>query len=1223
MYKIYTGILCTHQRYISKLLLIMKLVTVILLASLMQVSAASFGQLVTLKENNVTFEKVFREIRKQSGYDVLLSTNKIKTSTTLNVDFNNSTVEEVMNKIVSGRDLSYTVEDRTILIKLKEKSVFDKVIGYFVAVKVTGKVKDKNGAVLPGVSVREKGVANAVSTSANGDYSISVKEGATLVFSYIGYKTLEVEVGGKTIINVSLEEDAAQLKEVNVVSTGYQELNKKLFTGSSTKLKAVDVQRNGVQDISRMLEGQVAGVSVQNVSGTFGAAPKIRIRGASSLNGDNKPLWVVDGIMLEDLVNVSNEQLSSGDASTLIGSSVAGLNSDDIESFEILRDAAATAMYGARAMNGVVVVTTKKGKNTDGKPVVSYSGNFTTYLKPNYDQFDIMNSADQMQVYLDMENKGWLRHSDVSKAASGGVYRKMYDSMYDYNPATDQFALRNDAPSRLQFLNRYANANTDWFDVLFRNSLMQDHSVSIMAGTNKSKFYASTSFLNDNGWTVGDGVKRFTGMLRGNFDITDRLQIEILSQGSIRDQRSPGTVNQENNEVLGQVDRDFDINPFNYALRTSRTLTPFDVNGNREYFVQNYAPFNILQELENNSIKTTLIDLKIQGGLKYKIIDGLKYSFTGAYRYVKSDQEHSITEYSNAANAYRAYGNSNVIDNNKFLYRDPSKPGSLPSIVLPEGGFYNVTSNGLVNYFMRHDLEYDKVFNEDHLFNVLGVVEMRSNDRQNRFSNGIGYQFDNGGVPFINSDYYKQAIEANSYPYGMGKNFDRFLSYALKAAYSYKGKYSFNATGRYDGSNLLGESTTARWLPTWNVSGAWNIHEEDFFKHQSILNRATIRATYGLTASTANAKNSSLILRNQTTRRTDDVDKESSIYIDALENSQLTWEKTYDTNLGFDLGFFKDRLSVSIDLYKRNGFDLIGQFPTAGIGGQGLKDANYADMKSKGIELTLNARIINQDKFRWSTNLNFGFHKGEVTRLDYDPTIFKVVTPNGGYRVGYPQSGLFSIVFDGLDHDTGVPTFIDENGNRKAKEVYFQSNNLQYLKYEGQVDPKITGGFSNKFSYGNFTLSALVTFSAGNVVRLNPNFSDRYTDLTATSKDFLNRWTQPGDELLTDVPSIADRFVIGNFGSTEKPYNAYNYSTVRVADGGFARLKQVMLFYQLPKIWASTIGATNASIGFVGNNVWLIYSDKRLNGQDPEFFGSGGVALPIPRQYTLSLKVGF
>ncbi|MBO9674193.1 MAG: SusC/RagA family TonB-linked outer membrane protein [Sphingobacteriaceae bacterium] len=1197
----------------------MKLTFVILFMGLMQTSAAGIAPTIDLIKKKAPLTEVFNELGRQSGYQFFYNERLLEKA---NVTINNGTLNEALQASFKNQPFTHEILDKTVVVKEKKKSFFDKISGYFAVIQVNGKVTDKGGNTIPGVSIREKGTTAVTSTDNRGNYQIKVDENATLVFSFIGYKTKEVQVSGKTNINVVLEEDVNLLKEVTV-STGYQDLNKKLFTGSATGLKAIDVQRTGIPDVSRMLEGQVAGVSVQNVSGTFGAAPKIRIRGATSLNGDNKPLWVVDGIILEDIVNISNEQLSTGDASTLIGSSIAGLNADDIESFEILRDAAATAVYGARAMNGVVVVTTKKGRNTDGNAQVSYSGNFTTFLKPNYNQFDIMNSADQMQVYLDMQNKGWLNHPSVSTGANGGVYRKMYDLMYNYDPQTSQFALKNDAFNRTQFLNRYANANTDWFDVLFRNSLMQDHSLSITAGTAKSKFYASTSFLNDSGWTVGDGVKRFTGGLRGTFDLNDKLQIELITAGSIRDQRSPGTVNQDNNVVTGQVNRDFDINPFNYALNTSRTLTPYDENGKREFFIQNYTPFNILTELENNKIRTTLVDLKVQGGLKYKITKNLKYSFDGAYRYVKSDQEHSITEYSNAANAYRAYGSQAVIENNRFLYKNPDKPGSLPMVVLPEGGFYNTTYNGLTNYYMRHSVEYDKVFNQDHLFNAFAAVELRSIDKQSRYNNGIGYQFDRGGVPFIIPEYYKQALEANSFPYGMDYSYERYFNYMARAAYSYQGKYSINATGRYDGSNLLGESRTARWLPTWNISGAWNMHEEAFFKQQSILSRTTLRATYGLTASLGRATNSSIILRNQTTRRADVVNKESSIYIDGLENSELTWEKQHELDLGLDLGFLKDRISLSVDFYRRNAFDLIGFLPTAGIGGQSLKAANYADMKSRGIELTLNAKVINNDKFKWSTNLNFGYNKSEITNLEYSPSIFNLITPNGGARLGYPQRALFSIQFDGLEHDTGLPTFINEKGERQVRKVYFQSQDLQYLKYEGQVDPKITGGFSNRFTYGNFSFSALVTFSAGNKVRLNPSFSDTYSDLSATSNDFLRRWVSPGDELVTNIPSIADRYIIGNLDGSTKPYNAYNYSSARVADGGFARLKQVMFIYQLPKEWAKRIGATNGSIGLAGNNIWLIYSDKRLNGQDPEFFGAGGVALPIPRQYSLSLKLGF
>src|SRR5690606_28565695 len=226
------------------------------------------------------------------------------------------------------------------------------------------------------------------------------------VFRLLGFANVDVEVRSQTTVNVTLHQSMSELAEV-VINTGYQTVDRKKFTGAASTVKAEDAHRAGIPDVSRMLEGQAAGVSVQNVSGTFGAAPKIRVRGATSITGDNKPLWVVDGVILEDIVNISNDQLSTGDPTTLLGSSVAGLNPDDIESFQILKDAAATSLYGARAMNGVILITTKKGK-AGVPPSISYTGNFTTFLKPDYSQFDIVNSYDQMSVYAEMERKGWL-----------------------------------------------------------------------------------------------------------------------------------------------------------------------------------------------------------------------------------------------------------------------------------------------------------------------------------------------------------------------------------------------------------------------------------------------------------------------------------------------------------------------------------------------------------------------------------------------------------------------------------------------------------------------------------------------------------------------------------------------------------------------------------------------------------------------------------------------
>ncbi len=357
------------------------------------------------------------------------------------------------------------------------------------------------------------------------------------------------------------------------------------------------------------------------------------------------------------------------------------------------------------------------------------------------------------------------------------------------------------------------------------------------------------------------------------------------------------------------------------------------------------------------------------------------------------------------------------------------------------------------------------------------------------------------------------------------------------------------------------------------------------------------------------------------TRRPYLTEKETKLYIDGLENSELTFEKLHELNLGLDLGFLNDRISLTVDAYKRNSFDLIGEIRNSGIGGEALKQANYADMTSKGIEASLSGVVARNADFSWRTQLIFAFNKNKITNLENQPLIFDLTGADGGALQGYAQRGLFSIAFKGLDPKNGSPLFINQDGV-VSNDVYLQSNVVKYLKYEGPVDPVYTGGFSNTFKYKDFSLSTLVTFAAGNKVRLNPAFKTSYSDLDAMPKAFLSRWVMPGDELKTNVPSILDAQEALGFESIYA-YNNYNFSTERVADGGFVRMKQIILSYNVPLKLSKKIGFTNSSLSLVGNNLFLIYSDKKLNGQDPEFFGSGGVALPIPRQFTLSLKVGF
>ncbi len=1219
MYRKCTKILCKHSGYLPKLLFMMKLVTIVLLLSIMQVSAASFGQTVTIKEKKVTLEKIIKELKRQAGYDVLLSTSKLKSATVVEAGFSNLSVEDVMSKILLGRDLTYSIEDKTILIKPKEKTILDKIVNYFTAVKIVGVVKDKKeGKPLPGVSVIIKGTTTVVVTNEKGEYQITAPDDAILVYRYIGFKTMEMSVAGKTRIDISMEEDASELKEVNIVSTGFQNINKKLFTGSAVSIKGSDVKQDGVTDVSRMLEGKVAGVSVQNVSGTFGAAPKIRVRGATSISGENKPLWVIDGIVLEDIVNISNDQLSSGDALTLIGSSVAGINADDIEDFNILKDASATALYGARAMNGVVVITTKKGRA--GNTRVNYSGNFSSFLKPNYDNYNIMNSADQMSLYAEVSRKGGLS-SGIVNGIAGGVYAKMWSEIGRYDATSGTFGVENTPEGKSAFLKRYAMANTDWFDILFKNSFVQEHSVSISSGSEKSTHYFSLGYYNDNGWSIGDDVKRYTMNLRGDYNFSKKVSASILTQGMFRKQRAPGTLGRTSNVVEGKYSRDFDINPFSYALNTSRTTTAYDENGNLEYFKQNYAPFNIINELDNNSIDLDMLDLKVQGELNYKFLKDFNFKTIGALRYVKTTREHKITEFSNMAEAYRYAPNSTVAKNNRFLYKDPDSPEITDRVsVLPEGGFYNRGDDNLLNFNVRNQIDYTHKFG---LHNVRGFIgqELKFSDRQSSFNNGYGYQYDKGGVPFTDYKIIKMLLQNNYDYFGMNQLYDRYAAFFLNGSYAYNDKYILNATFRYDGSNRLGQSKTARWLPTWTVSGAWNLDEEEFIKNIRKISYMKLRAGYGLTASMGSASNASVVLSNNKTIRPVLGEVEPRIVLSGLENSELTWEKQYEANVGFDAGFNNSRLTLSVDYYDRSGFDLIGSVRTSGIGGQASKQANYADMKSNGFEVTLGGRVgsANKNSFSWSPSFTFGYNKNKITKLQTTPRIYDLIVPEGGALQGGAVRGLYSIDFQKLN-GLGVPLFIDETGALSSN-VYVQSQVTDYLKYEGPVDPTITGGFGNNFKYKNFQFNLFVSYQAGNKIRLNNVYSASYSDIDAMPREFLDRWTLPLDENYTNAPALADYLLRKDLSGTY-PYTAYNYSTDRVADGSFVRLKQVSVMYNLSDKLNKKLGLSNTSIKLQGNNIWLIYADKKLKGQDPEFFTSGGVAMPIPQQFTLSLKVG-
>ena len=1078
--------------------------------------------------------------------------------------------------------------------------------------KVTGVVtSSEDGQPVTGVSVKVVGTTVGALTNLDGVFTITVPNlNSRLQFTYIGMLPKTVKASAQ--MKVVLEPDSKVLGEV--VVTGMQKMDKRLFTGSTSKIDAAKSRLDGVADVSRSLEGRVAGVSVQNVSGTFGTAPKIRVRGATSIYGSSKPLWVVDGVIMEDVTEVNADALSSGDAATLISSAIAGLNADDIESFQILKDGSATSIYGARAMGGVIVVTTKKGKA--GTTRINYTGEFTMRLKPDYGNFNIMNSQEQMGIYKEMEADGLISFGRTYRASDSGVYGKMYHLINTYNPATG-YGLANTQAAMYGYLREAEMRNTNWFDELFSNAISSNHSVSLSTGTDKAQLYTSFSYMNDPGWSKQSKVQRYTFNVNALYNLSKKVSVNLIGNAAYRQQRSPGAANQHADGVTGEVSRDFDINPYSYAINSSRALDP------NTFYMRNYAPFNIHNELATNYNDYDVIDTKVQAELKYKPITKVELAVLGAYKFSTTTQANRIMEGSNMARAFRAMDDATMRDNNPWLYTDPAQPNSKPFSVLPKGGFYRETKYKMNSWDFRATASYNDVYANDHIVNVFGGMEVNNTDRSRSYFNGVGMQYDMGFLGDYDYRYFKQASEENSLYYWLSNRYGREVSFFGTATYSWKGRYTLNGTVRYEGSNRLGKARSARWLPTWNVSGAWNVHEEAWFAKtfKDVLSHATLKASYSLTGDKPAVTNSQIIIESTNIWRPFASDKESGLEVYRFANPDLTYEKKHELNLGVDLGFFKNRINVTLDWYTRNNFDLIGPKVTNGTKGEVSQYMNVASMRSHGEEFAITSKNFVGKDFQWTTDFIFSHVKTKVTSLDTRKRIIDMITGSGFAKEGYAYRSLFSMDYRGLT-SSGIPTFINQKGDLVTSNIDFQSYELGNLVYEGPTDPTFTGSLGNVFSYKGLHLNIFATYAFGNKMRLDPAFSSYYSDLNAMPKEFKNRWTIAGDEAFTDVPAIADLRQIQADSRLNRAYNAYNRSTARVAKGDFIRMKEISLSYDFPQRWISYLHLNTVNLKLQATNLFLIYSDKKLNGQDPEFFNAGGVAIPMARQFTMTLRVG-
>ncbi len=1212
----------------------MRLTVLLIIMSLFRINASTYSQntKISLNVKDYTVEKVFDLIQQKTEFKVFFKDSEVNTQRKISLTAINKRVEYILDRIFKNTNVTYKIVDKQIvLVKKTIKATAPKQTQSASVLpqdgfEINGIVTDKTGFPIPGATVSIEGTSTGVVADFDGNFTIRVSVSDVLKIENLGFETQKITITDKNKRNytIIIQESVESLDEV-VITDGYKKVDRRLFAGVATKLNLEDVKIDGVSDVSRLLEGRDAGVVVDNVSGSFGASPRIRIRGNTSLNGNNNPIWVVDGVILEDNVELAQEDLASGDINSLIGSSIAGLNPDDIKSFSILKDASATALYGARAKNGVIVITTKKGRK--GAARVTYNNNFSFRLRPRYNNFNVLNSQEELLVYAELVDKGLIDLTTAQRAESYGVLGQYFNLRRPNNVVIGANGQLADS-----YFDRYQVANTDWFKTLFNDfSLQQNHSLSISGGSDDAVYYFSASYLNDEGQTIGDDAQRYTTKLNTRFNLTDKFSIGTTLTGSFRDQRAPGTNDRSLNPLTGEFDREFEINPYSYSLTNSRSVTPYDENGNLEFFRKNYAPFNIIHELNNNYIDIDVTDISFQTDLDYKITDNLTANSVINYRKAITQREHIITGVSNQAEAFRAGAGDNIIGPiNPFLYQDRDNPNRPPYSILPEGGL-NIYNEDVLDYFYwRNSVSWNPNINDNNQFTFLLGQEIKSSNRQSREYTGIGISYDNGYLVNTNPDAIDQLIDNNDQYFDISNFRDRFTGFFFNGGYTLNNKYTVNGTLRYDGSNLQGSSSKARYLTNYNISGAWNIDKENFFKADWV-NLLKLKGTYGLSGGRGPLTSATLDLRGQIPLRPQDL--ESIIRINSLENADLTFEKLKEFSAGLEFSLFNNRVAGELGYYKRDSFDLIGNIRTSGVGGESIKTGNFADLEIEGYEFALSTVNIKTKNFEWSTNINVGYNTEEVKNLKFNNRLVDLISPTGAPINGREISALYSVRFAGLN-EFGIPTFFDADDN-VVTNIDLQSRDdiEKILKYEGPTQPRGAGGFSNTFKYGGFTLSTNISFKFDYKIRLSSNFDAAYTDFNSLPGELVNRWTLPGDENVTNIPAILEnRTIIEQLGgfvnnglvfASDNAYQLYNNSDIRVVDGTYARMRSIALGYTIPATYAKRLGVSSARIRLQGENLFLLYSDKDLRGQDPEFFNSGGAALPVPKTVSFSLNVGF
>lgn len=1076
-------------------------------------------------------------------------------------------------------------------------------ISFFISLSVwaqnrtiTGIILDKaDNEPLIGASIAvmspQGTVAYGTTTDLDGKFKIEVSPNDhNLVCRFIGYtaKTLHLK-SDKNNYTIYMENAGKEMDEL--VVTGYQAIDRRKLTSAVTTVKITDEKIGSVRSIDQALAGQIAGLSSVSTSGSPGAPVKLRIRGISSINGTQDPLWVLDGIPLEGTDIPSMEELK--DIDNIYQTSIAGINPTDIESITVLKDAAATAIYGARAANGVIVITTRNGKA--GKPQINFSTKLTYSPKSDIDRLNLLNSQEKVGLELDL-----LQSNYTFRENKGDVARII--SQYGLTDAYKNGGWNALSPEAQSDINHLRSINTDWNDILFRNVFNQEYNLSLSGGSDKANYYTAVGYYVEQGNVESVKNDRFNVTLKTNYRVNSKLKLGASVFANRRKQRSYLT------------NYDGFTNPVYYSRLANPYMRPYDDAGNYIYDVNiqhskgDIAPdFNIFEERHNTSnINTTLslmsiFDAELKLNDKFKITSqfGLQYDEGSIEKY---SGEESYTMRREKASAMYAY-----IDGTRSF--------------LPAGGSNKITDSHSYQWTWKAMAEYQQRFKDKHELELMAGTEIRHADASTLYSAVYGYDrksLTSSPVIFPSDNYARQ------FPLHTETHTENaFVSWFATGSYTLLHRYTLGGSIRFDGSDIFGVAKKYRYLPLYSVSGLWRVVDEPFMKNADFIDNLSIRASYGLQGNIDKNTSPYLVGTYQKVSILPN-NSEDIIRPGSAPNPDLRWEKTQSVNVGADFAVLDNAISLSVDYYYRKGSDLIGLRMLPLETGYSSTTINWASMENEGVEFALTTRNINTKNFTWFTNLNFGFNRNKILK--------ESVAENATYpgREGYPVGAIFAYKTAGLDED-GYPLFVTKDGQTVTATEFLKLNNAgastltaeeqrNLYTYIGTTDPKVSGGFTNTFKYKRVSLAINCIFNFGMHVKTAPSYSPtNYDRGLNTNHDILNRWTP--DNTNTSLPKLMT--------SDERPgeyiryseFGLFNDLDIWVKKQNYFRFQSIRLGYELPEKWLRPIGVKNASVSLEGRNLWVIASNYD-NYLDPETMGNP-FAQPIPKSFIFGLNINF